>query len=219
MRRNHPILAVAVFALCTLPLAAQESAQPQREPAAPSFRLGSRAEAEAVYKALSTLNRGERKELYASLDADLYPTLWTIHFERFSAAHPELTGEQRALIAQALDFVSSGIFDVPRERGDWQLRVHAPAAHLASEATRLLGPQLATALLSQIGGPLPDDFAGARIQTDAKNTIATNVTCECVSSLQDCGDPLVCVTRPTVRCTFYNHCGPFFLDACDGLCQ
>lgn len=215
MRRSLALLAAGLITLFTLPLAAQESSLPERG-GTPAFRLGPRAEAEVAYRALSTLSFADRKELYSRIDSDLYPALWTIHFERFSATHPELNGDQRALIAKLIDFVSSGVFDVPRERADWELRVHAPISFLGSEANRLLGPQLARELVSQIGGPEPPSYGYLR--ADGKTAIGTNALCDCVVGSNDCGDPSLCVGRPTNRCTLTQGCGPMFLNACDGNC-
>lgn len=217
MRRSLSFIAAGLLTLLTLPLAAQESPLPARD-GVPAFRLGPRVEAEAAFKALSSLSFSERKELYARIDPDLYPALWSIQFERFSAAHPELSGEQRALIARLLDFVNSGIFDVPRERADWEFRVHAPLTFLATEATRLLGAAAARELLTQIGAPTPAPADGY-LRAGDRNTIATNNNCDCVVGSIDCGEVSSCVGRPTVHCTFYPFCGPMFMTACDGLCQ
>jgi hypothetical protein len=113
--------------------------------------------------------------------------------------------------------VSSGVFDVPRERADWEFRVHAPLSFLASEANRLFGAQVARELVSRIGGPEPPSYGYLR--SDGKTAISTNDTCNCAVGTGDCGDISLCVGRPTVHCTLAQGCGPMLMDGCSGLCQ
>jgi len=158
----------------------------------------------AAYDALAPLSCSERKALVHEYPREQQLELWTLHLQRFLAAHPELSGEQRSLVFEGLGMISSGLLH----------RTDDPAAKSLVAAFKQRAQQqfdrdtFADAFV-RLGGR-PDRSRGDRRPSRVRTTIPD---CACADE-GDCGG-FDCYN---FTCRFVEGCGPFGFDICTGLC-
>jgi hypothetical protein len=163
---------------------------------------------EREYKVLVSLQGAERKAVYARFDGAAKAELWTLHLEKFVAAHPELTDPQRAIIAEGRDLLASGVLKALKSTSSTEVE-DARNAILAFEvrATRLFSRELYSAAFVRLGPP-------------AKSASVLQVSslrpeCFCNPYYDSCSGGEcytgACLVMP-------EGCGTFGWDICTGMC-
>ena len=145
----------------------------------------------------------------AAATRDAKTDLWIAHLTQFTAAHPELTDEQRSVVFQGVDLLAAGMLK----------QLHSPTASEAADARRALDtfkaraagafpkPLYAEAFVRLGRSPLP-------AKLEKPGGAAPRIPdCDCAPGSGDCaGD---CVTG---SCRVMPDCGAFGTDICTGLC-
>jgi hypothetical protein len=171
----------------------------------------------ALYDSIRQLDRAEVKRLYAMFPPNDRQEVWTAHLIAFLASHNELTHEQRDVVLQALGLVTTGIFNVDRSSEAWQTNVHAPLLRIVTRAQEVMPRELVSEAFFRLDQP---DAAG---RTRGPRIVNNVEACDCSTIVSHCEDfGQVCrFDRPAHRCFAVPsyQCGPFFLYACDGLCD
>jgi hypothetical protein len=166
--------------------------------------------AEEQYAELSALPRVEQSAALMTVPAVRQQELWAIHLERFLAAHPDLTADQRAVVFQALGLLRASVLERLRSADPAvALQARADLDALDHRAKAVLGRELAQEAIERLASQPaePKHFTAAPLDL-----------CYCSTTYQDvCGGGFVCGSD--LRCTPDLMCGPFGWDACDGTCQ
>ncbi len=141
----------------------------------------------AIYDGLGPMSCGERKEAYRSYDREQQLELWTLHLQRFLAAHPQLTPTQRSFVYEALGMIASGALD----------RVGDPAATslvqaFQERALRQFDRETGLDAFVRLGGKR-DPAAGARRPSRVR---VNEPLCDCEGD-EDCGG---------FECNFFRPC-------------
>ena len=160
----------------------------------------------AAYDALAPLGCGERKEAYRAAPREQQLALWTLHLQRFLAAHPELTGTQRSFVFEGLGMIASGAL----------YREDDPAAKSLVQAFKERGlqqfdRQTFDDAFVKLGGRR-DPAVGARRPSRVRTL---QPYCDCDGE-QDCPGTECDWFHP---CTEVIACGPFGMDYCLGVCE
>ena len=160
-----------------------------------------------LYDGLSTLGCGQRRVAYHSYSREQQLELWTLHLQKFLAAHPKLTEPQRKLVLEGLDMIASGALD----------GINNPAA------TKLV-QKFKERALQQFD---QETFKDAFVRLGGRPNRATNVGrvervksqlqpfCDCDGE-GDCGGGNCNYFKP---CSEIIACGPFGMDWCLGVCD
>lgn len=173
--------------------------------AVPAFAGSSR---ERDYKVLASLQGAERKAVYARFDGAAKAELWTLHLAAFVAAHPELTDQQRAVIAEGRELLKSGVLEALKSESSGEAE-DARNAMLTFEAKarRLFSRELYSAAFVRLGPP-----------TKSATVLRVNSLrpeCYCNPNYDECGGGECytggCWVMP-------EGCGTFGWDICTGMC-
>jgi hypothetical protein len=169
----------------------------------------------AAYKALSVLDRGERKAFLHALTPEARAAIWTLHVQIVVAEHPELTAEQRAAALALTAQLQPALFvRAPRTRDDEldQLAARTDMDGSMDRARAILPPDVYARLVGLIG-PI------GVIATPSHPTwrVVANLICDCANVP---GDPCYLACARSRLCTaMQDGCGPFGTDACVAECQ
>ncbi|MEV4457187.1 bacteriocin fulvocin C-related protein [Microbispora sp. NPDC049633] len=136
-----------------------------------------------------------RQAIYTALPPQAQGQLWSEHLDRYVAAHPGLTAQQREVVAQARQLVSSGLLTAGEPTGEAASRLHA----LRLAAIAAYGQDEAGALIATLG---PKESRAAAAAVDCECTTADEWWCDCVAAL----------------CTQFKGCGTLWQYRCNGLC-
>jgi hypothetical protein len=166
-----------------------------------------------------------RRAIMTSLSPADRSDAWRSQFERFLAAHPELSQAQISVVRSAIELASSDAFTPPMSPA-----VQQRITSVFADAQTLLGPKVATELFVTLGPkeavnnalPLTERLAnhlrGWRVAS------ANEGDCNCNIEIDTCDigpDPwLQCSELYT--CDFdldWPMCGPFWAWACTGWCK
>lgn len=177
-------------------------------------------EADAVLGSLSTLSVADRRGVFAAANSEMKAELWKAHLRRFLGEHPTLTGNQKAMILEAMSLATTELFEGPggREEGPAALR------DFAERASLVFPPDLATAAFARLG---PEEVPAAQPGSGPTTNLVddpgpgggggTLPTCSCNVWEDYCGLMKRCVGG---GCYWRNWgCGNFWTAACTGLCK
>jgi hypothetical protein len=163
---------------------------------------------EREYKDLVSLQGAERKAVYARFDGTAKAELWTLHLEKFVAAHPELTDPQRAMIAEGTELLASGVLKALKSTSSVEVE-DARNAILAFEAraTRLFSRELYSAAFVRLGPPTKS--------ASVLQVSSLRPECFCNPYYDECSGGEcytgLCWVMP-------DGCGTFGWDICTGMC-
>ncbi len=175
-------------------------------PPQPPVKLVASADVVAAYNALSTLEPGQRKELYSALTADVRAELWRLQHQMYLADHPELTAEQRSLLYELAPHLTPELYS-----GQWkgtQMVDRVEVDRLHQRAAEIFSPDEMSAIFFRLGG---DHAAQHRWQLRA------TFECYCAAN-SDCEGGLHCLTQVHGCTRTPNGCGPDLTKACTGFC-
>ncbi len=163
---------------------------------------------EREYRVLVSLQGAERKAVYARFDGAAKAGLWTLHLEKFVAAHPELTDEQRVLIAEARELLGSEVLQAlesksPAEVADAKNAIQA----FEGRATKSFSRELYSAAFVRLGPPTKS--------TTVLRVASFRPDCYCNPNFDEC-DGGACSTG-WCWTTPYG-CGTFGGSMCTGMC-
>lgn len=188
-------------------------------PAAEAQKRGS-ATLDAGYDRVRNMNPSEVRSLYRKLPGDLRAELWSAHLLAFLDAHPELDAHQRAVVHEALGLVHTGIFRIDPTSSRWQSHVQAPMDRIITNAKALLPRSLVIEAFFTLsnsagsGGSRERSTPGIGVDSPAPGS------CECSTAFTWCADEArECRTNFFCELEQSYNCGPFFLYACDGMCE
>jgi hypothetical protein len=160
----------------------------------------------SIYDGLSALSCGERRLAYHGYSREQQLELWTLHLQKFLAAHPKLTGPQRTLVLEGLDMISSGALD----------RIHDPRTtslvqDFKQRALRQFDQKTFEDAFVILGGRR-NPVVNAR-HVERVGTLQPYCNCD---SEEDCGGGNCNYFKP---CSEIIACGPFGMDWCLGVCD
>jgi len=155
------------------------------------------------YAALSEMGRADRKAAFAQMSAEDKSDLWHVHFALNLARHVGWTEPQRAVVLEAISFVTPRLYQIPRDER-WTEVVDRPVRLLVDKALLVFTRPEAAGLFAELGGKLPVAHHSNRRET---------VTCTCSRSSDWC--TYDCWSD---NCTSTWGCGTLGLYRCDGLC-
>jgi hypothetical protein len=162
-------------------------------------------------------DRAHRRAIFNVLTPDVRSALWREQL-RHVAQRPEWSGEQRALIAEAIDLATPVMYarDPVARRAAVEHWTRAQSAFPAAEQRRLL---------FELGGPTPRPGMSAsapslwdRVTGPFRASAQPVPWCECSIQFQDC---IWCVSPwPASTCQWqWDGCGPYMMFECDGVCD
>ena len=163
---------------------------------------------ERDYKVLASLQGAERKAVYARFDGAAKAELWTLHLAAFVAAHPELTDQQRAVIAEGRELLKSGVLEALKSESSGEAE-DARNAMLTFEAKarRLFSRELYSAAFVRLGPPTKS--------ATVLRVSSLRPECYCNPNYDECGGGECytggCWVMP-------EGCGTFGWDICTGMC-
>lgn len=133
-------------------------------------------------------------------------TLWIYHLDQFVTTHPQLTAEQRAIVAEGRRLLQEGVLE----------RLQSPVATESQAARKALDAFIARASASFTRGLYSEAFVRLERGPRAKPPLAATAMipdCDCSPSDGNCGE---CVTG---SCRVMpDGCGTFGTSICYGLC-
>ncbi len=160
-----------------------------------------------LYDGLGALSCGERTTVYSGYSREQQLGLWTLHLQKFLAAHPNLTSAQRAAVREGLDMIASGALD----RAD-DPKARSLVQSFKERAQRQFDQNTFKDAFVRLGGRR-DPAAGVQ---RVKQSGALLPECNCDGE-EDCDGGDDCnLTRP---CWEVIRCGPFGMDWCFGMCE
>ncbi|HEV7922432.1 MAG TPA: bacteriocin fulvocin C-related protein [Thermoanaerobaculia bacterium] len=151
----------------------------------------------------SAANGGDRP-----LQRPAAPTeLWITHLERFVAAHPELTEEQRAVVADGTRLLAGGLLQKVRSAVP---EAKSALASFKARAASSFSKELYREAFVRLERP------SVSLRAELPGGATPRIPyCDCVPNSGDCGGE--CVTG--VCRAMPEGCGIFGTDACFGLCS
>jgi hypothetical protein len=97
-----------------------------------------------------------RRFIYGTQPKSAQRAMWTTQLERYKAAHPSLSEEQRAVLDRAIAFFSSERFGAPPGSPEWAA-MEAEMREQEQQAIRVFGEDEVRTLFAQLG---PADAEG-----------------------------------------------------------
>jgi hypothetical protein len=189
-----------------------------------------------VYQELRALDAGERRRALEELPSGTKASLWSHHLLTALAEHPEFTGEQRAVIREALSLVTLELFELEPSDPRWGPGVDQPLRRLKQRARAVFDSRTARELFLQMGPAAPEPVAdnaigGRNFSLETRSRLANRRVasdsvfpdCEC-SVLSDwCTDwtglGVRYCSNINSQCWFKNAgCGTLGRYACNGMC-
>ncbi|HUR81166.1 MAG TPA: bacteriocin fulvocin C-related protein [Thermoanaerobaculia bacterium] len=187
-----------------------------------------------TYDELQELAVPDRAAAVRQLPAESQASLWNEHLLRELAAHPEFSGEQRAVIQEAFALLTPQMFAVERSDARWAEEVGQPLERFTERARQLFEPRVARELFTQMGPAVRDSARTPprersmwmpRKSASSSRRVATNEfpRCQCSIISDWCTDSSglgMIYCAQTGGCYFTSTgCGTFFQYACNGMCR
>jgi hypothetical protein len=208
-------MAVMITVLMVLPaVSAQERGS---SPAGKTPLISDRATF-VVFKAMSQLEPGERKDLLRTLSPEMKAAMWQLNIRIFLATHDELAADQRSVLTEIASLLTADLYaDQTNLLKVTELQpVRERLAALNDRAMMLFAPNVITDVLLSLGQLSVDREPGTK-GLHAK-TDSLFLGCDCNAStvgIEDCtGGP--CVRGNCVKSQ--DGCGPEGIYGCNGLC-
>lgn len=109
------------------------------------------SDAETAWTALASLKPEERRARFEAAPPELKSGLWRVHLRTFMSEHPDLSSEQRQLLAAAIELASPRLFVRPLEAGDGE--IVAKLDDLSDRARAIFSRDLGAAAFGRLGPP------------------------------------------------------------------
>lgn len=116
---------------------------------------------DALYSVMASMPVMDRKVLFHGLTPTAKAELWRIHLEKFAAEH-ELSLDQKAIVAEAVQLFSPGMYAMDRTSPDWERLVGAPLRAFDERAKNIFSRDLAIEAFAQLG---PSDVPAGVLAT------------------------------------------------------
>lgn len=180
-----------------------------RDPAE-SWVRANRNNLPTTYEGVTRYRMDYRRAIYRELPASTKSKLWSEHLHQFKMANPSLTGEQSAVLDEAMDlaahpayFEGSGAI-VDNDR-------------MKDSSIRAFGLPVATSVFATLGPPDADPTSteSAGVMTGGVVT-ADQRGCTCAVGDDWCNNSTHCFRTNCIR---KGGCGWFWYSTCDGLCR
>jgi hypothetical protein len=197
--RVAPLAALGAFALSggivTPAAAAQRSARTKAD----AWAAANRATLPTGYDQVTSYPMVQRTAIFRALPPAARRNLWTEHFARYSATHPDLNPRQRAVLTEAAQALDIACEDQLSQRN------HATLARLRTHAVAAFGEDGALALVATLGPAEPQSSEPAAVPND----------CDCAVASNWCDDYLYCDRSCPAGGI---GCGTLLSYPCDGKC-
>lgn len=165
-----------------------------------------------IYQSLSNLSMQERKAKIRSLSSEMKAEVWRAHFNVY-LARPDFTEEQKQVVLDAIALITPQMFEIPENSAEFQTKVHEPLEQLRQRFLLVFSREVASEILTQIGGPVPSSPQKAHL---TKTTTTAEAECNCSITSDWCPSPMECHGG---MCYWTNGgCGTAGAYACTGLC-
>jgi hypothetical protein len=206
-------LSIPVLALSLSGQPAPSPTQGRRHAAAPADGI------QTLYNVLASVSSGEEKTLFRGFSPSVKAALWSYHLSLFLAAHPELSEQQRAVIAEARQQIASiHFFEIVPASPEWPSK-RASLEALTIKANATFTPALVREAFLKLG------TGASALRTDERSVTSivaphaeTTYPCECHSATWDCsGWNSSCIYGGDF-CFERIGCGFWHEDSCDGMC-
>ncbi len=86
------------------------------------------------YKDISALPMSGRKDFYRRASSYDKGNLWRVHLALYIVKNPELTGEQKGVVLDAMSMATPELFEIPKDSPAWRIKVGAPLESLTQRA-------------------------------------------------------------------------------------
>jgi len=167
-----------------------------------------------TYDAISALPIDSRRAVFRALSAEWKSELWRMHMTLYLSQHPELTGDQKSVILDAIALATPQLFEVSEDSPEWQTAARSLEL-LRERALEVFPHAVATEIFAQLGAPEEPDLTPA--SRDHVNAVGSFPTCSCSIVSDWCACPMQCVGG---GCLWKKSgCGTFWQYACTGLCK
>ena len=104
-----------------------------------------------TYEDLLSMSTKERVRSFTQMQASMKSAVWAHRLRVALAEHPEFTIEQRTVVQEALNLLTSRFYDIDHSSPEWADAVDAPLRRLADRAKAAFGVSLARELFTQLG--------------------------------------------------------------------
>lgn len=195
-------------------------AQPLWSEVEPGSVVIAGADAQSVWNAFATLEPEERRARFEAASPALKSGLWRVHLRAFLAEHPDLTVEQLAVVREAIELASPGLFVKPLETDDGEAL--AKLDELSTRAKAVFPLDLGAAAFGRLGPPRRGQRSVRSLSGDGEEppfddgNPPTMGGCECNVWDDWCGLMYKCVGG---GCYWRSWgCGTMWTKSCTGLC-
>lgn len=154
----------------------------------------------------------ERSLIVSLLPAEVRSNLWRTFFEEYIADHPDLSGDQKRVLEEAIRLATPTFFSTAPHDLHWSKAVKQPIDRLLRQAREVFSEEAVHTILFNMGNKLEEAPTDEPIPDQQVNL------CDCRVGLGNCVVGNLSLPCKAVSCITQPGCGPMRNLQCDGKC-